>query len=584
MLIKTRKKMLKSLLFQKRSLHCILVAIIVSLFTACGNVGNSGVISLGQSFYLNNLDNERFEITFEEELEWVIVNDSIAFRLPVTINNKSDIASNLNLNELVVFDSSGAIMNEKSFFIDSNLTSNMRSGATQNGFIYILHNGDGTYSIEIPSERRNHEIVFDVSTEFELGETLFFDEMVIEFGDEVEWAIIDDEFSSGYNSHVLRIPVEVFNFSTNVKKIDVYGPDGERLGFFKEEFFDDFTNPNSENIQQYLHIPYNGDGEYKINFNIIDEFSLDVLFEIQKPSKINPTSNRETFPSYEGVVFTDILEGTVLNLRSGPGYEFDVIDQLSILTPLTITYWNNEWLYVEVANKTGWVLTEAVLKDITPEEALISMSRQEQIVYYMRNTLTESWYLNYYSNGIFIEIDGIWNGDATEAIQKSNEQIKLIAKIFSDNKLLMDNETLNISFLLNDMIEGYFVDVGLYISLSNDVIEEIDWSTFTNYDWFELDGIDHNSYYNYFRVIENNQKAYNQQDESRNLRTINSLDEAIEHLSNQFNLDIEWFDCFGDAYETNEGFIVSRHYGEYANWAADYLVTYDGIITELLSR
>jgi hypothetical protein len=123
---------------------------------------DSGEFTLGDTFVFDSL-----EITFGADYKWIVwensfsdLNGSDVVGVPITVKNLKDETHGLSMFKYTIYGSNGTKSAGGSFYIDDNIdiAGDMRSGATQEAFMYILYDGDGDYYIEFDDWRNKIEV------------------------------------------------------------------------------------------------------------------------------------------------------------------------------------------------------------------------------------------------------------------------------------------------------------------------------------------------------------------------------------------------------------------------------------------
>jgi len=124
-------------------------------------------LTLGSTFEFDDL-----EITIGTDIEWVTVENQFSdhdgadvIQLPITITNLSDDTHGLNMFFFTFFGSNGTRLDGVSSFFDNSVdfAGDMRSGATQESYMYILFDGDGEYVIEFNDWSETIEVIFNIT-------------------------------------------------------------------------------------------------------------------------------------------------------------------------------------------------------------------------------------------------------------------------------------------------------------------------------------------------------------------------------------------------------------------------------------
>jgi len=91
-----------------------------------------------------------------------------------------------------------------------------------------------------------------------------------------------------------------------------------------------------------------------------------------------PTPTATPFQPFEAKALTDFL-----NLRSNPGYLFEVVTMLQKDTPFKVLGKSpgSEWIYVELADgKTGWIFAQLIVSDIDLQLAPVREPEDVQLI------------------------------------------------------------------------------------------------------------------------------------------------------------------------------------------------------------
>ena len=124
-------------------------------------------LSYGDTFTFDDL-----EITFEPSYEFVTIenefNDNFGkdvIKFPFTIKNIKDESHGLNFIYCKAYNPAGTSANTAELYFDDSFfnAGNMRSGAIQNTFYYIIYEGDGDYFVEFNDFLSKTEIKLPVT-------------------------------------------------------------------------------------------------------------------------------------------------------------------------------------------------------------------------------------------------------------------------------------------------------------------------------------------------------------------------------------------------------------------------------------
>ena len=290
----------------KKFLLAITMMVGVILLSACGQQTE---FELGETFEFDGL-----EITIEDNIHFGRINDNWSdnhgdyyFSLPVTITNISDNTRGLNMFSYGFFAPDGTTISDISIlFMDDNdvaWAGDIQPGATLNSYMHILHVEDGEHIIEFEYfNSDNLQVIFDVEfdfdtvpeiqTQFSLGETFEFDGLAITIEDNFSWGEIDDSWSDLDGETYFYLPVTFTNIgeesnSLNLWDFTVFGSNEAALESIDWEVEgDDITNEPDVRpgvtVEGYLHILFDGDGEYLIEFDTWDEDDVHVIFNVSR--------------------------------------------------------------------------------------------------------------------------------------------------------------------------------------------------------------------------------------------------------------------------------------------------------------
>ena len=125
----------------------------------------------------------------------------------------------------------------------------------------------------------------------QLGSTFDFDNLRITLGDTVRWTDVDASWSDLNRQTVFYIPISVTNNYSSSHRlhgwlVTMFGPDGLRLDEVEWYFDNDVLNGRNDmrpgaTLHSYLHILYDGDGEYVIEFSDWD-YTIEVIFQVRR--------------------------------------------------------------------------------------------------------------------------------------------------------------------------------------------------------------------------------------------------------------------------------------------------------------
>ena len=142
-----------------------IVAVSVGALSACSGNDSSGDKSTNPPAEATNKDKsfndtivfDDLEITFKDNYEFGTVNNQFSdyngsdvIKLPMTIKNIKDETHGLNIFYYKTYGPDGTAIKELNSYFDDSLdfAGDMRSGASQNTYLYVLYDGDGDYYVE----------------------------------------------------------------------------------------------------------------------------------------------------------------------------------------------------------------------------------------------------------------------------------------------------------------------------------------------------------------------------------------------------------------------------------------------------
>ena len=149
----------------------------------------------------------------------------------------------------------------------------------------ITENTNADTSEEATASDESHV----VSMEDEI--TVIFDGLEITLHSDIDWVSIDHSFSDHHNANVIRLPITVTNLSDhthglNMFTFTLFGTAGTTLDTISAYFMDDDISwagdmRSGATQDSFMHILYDGDGEYVIEFDNWAE-SVEVIFDVAK--------------------------------------------------------------------------------------------------------------------------------------------------------------------------------------------------------------------------------------------------------------------------------------------------------------
>lgn len=126
--------------------------------------------------------------------------------------------------------------------------------------------------------------------ELTYGSTFQFDDMEITIGKDIEWSVVENEFSDKNGSEVIRIPANLKNISDETKSLNMFyirlfGSKGTQLdtvsAYFDSDIVDEPDMRSGAEVDGFFHLLYDGDGDYYIEFDNFSE-KLEVKLPISK--------------------------------------------------------------------------------------------------------------------------------------------------------------------------------------------------------------------------------------------------------------------------------------------------------------
>jgi|GEM_PF-3020482 len=158
----------------------------------------------------------------------------------------------------------------------------------------------------------------DRVTDQEQVEALVFDGWGITIHDEIAWTVFADQ-TSAFNGHaVFYLPISITNLGEQSRRFSgvshrTYGPDGLRLSDVFRSFRRDVVHADTvemrpgATVAHYVHVLYNGDGEYVIEFYPNQNGSrelVEFVFQVQKPPNLPSAQDPAPGPTLDlGSVF-----------------------------------------------------------------------------------------------------------------------------------------------------------------------------------------------------------------------------------------------------------------------------------------
>lgn len=126
--------------------------------------------------------------------------------------------------------------------------------------------------------------------EMTFGSTFEFDGVQIQMGDTYEWVVVENQFADSNGADAIKLPITVTNLSDethglNMFYFTVYGSAGTKLDNISAYFDNDISwegeMRSGATLEAYMHILYDGDGDYYIEFDNYSE-KIEVKLPIAK--------------------------------------------------------------------------------------------------------------------------------------------------------------------------------------------------------------------------------------------------------------------------------------------------------------
>ena len=147
---------------------------------------------------------------------------------------------------------------------------------------------EATSGTDSPAEDQPAESSEQLST----TNVVEFDGLQIEFTQDCKIETVDNQFSEYNGKKTIGVPVTITNVSNETNSLNmfylkVYGSDGVQSEYLNS-YFDDGQAVFSKlragaSVDAYIYIPYDGDGDYYVSFEMIGQASIDQLIHIELP-------------------------------------------------------------------------------------------------------------------------------------------------------------------------------------------------------------------------------------------------------------------------------------------------------------
>jgi len=156
---------------------------------------------------------------------------------------------------------------------------------------YTITVTEGAYTEATPATREAVDPLPRTDGYLPLGSTFDFDNLRITLGNTIGWTDVDASWSDLNRETVFYIPITVTNNYSSSHRLQgwlvtMFGPDGLRLDEVDWYFDNDVLNGRNDmrpgaTLHSYLHILYDGDGEYVIEFSDWDE-TVEIIFQVRR--------------------------------------------------------------------------------------------------------------------------------------------------------------------------------------------------------------------------------------------------------------------------------------------------------------
>ncbi len=128
------------------------------------------------------------------------------------------------------------------------------------------------------------------SKEYTFGDTFTFDNLEVTIGTELYWSSVQNRFSDLNGAEVLELPITVKNLGSETHQLNpfyitMFGSKGTELDSVSTYFDNDVLSAGDmrtgAQTDTFLHIVYDGDGDYFLEFDNYSE-QIDVKLSVQK--------------------------------------------------------------------------------------------------------------------------------------------------------------------------------------------------------------------------------------------------------------------------------------------------------------
>jgi len=251
------------------------------------------------------------EITFIDDISWDTIRNNWSenagkpyFYLPVSMRNISDEAKGFPWG-MQIHGPNGQTVDTVEWEVEEEgikRANDLVPGASIQENLYILYVGDGDYTFTFSDWDLLDDLTVTLSieldpddlpvvqTEFTLNETFEFDDFEITIIDDINWGRIVARWSDLHHRDVAVFPVTVKNIGDSTSglgwNVKLYGPNGIELENIMFYVNDDIKH-NVEirpgaTLETFVHVLYDEDGEYVIEFSDFRSDDISVFIPITK--------------------------------------------------------------------------------------------------------------------------------------------------------------------------------------------------------------------------------------------------------------------------------------------------------------
>jgi len=241
-----------------------------------------------------------FEITIQAEMNWTTINNgwhelggAYIFYVPIVVTNRGDQSDYFDTFLYRTFGPDGVEMVDVAWLLEDSIAYERQLSPNEQitSYLPFLFVGDGRYTIEFDDwglASRNMIIEFDVESpehinfydeennrraELDILDTLQFADFEIIFFDDISFEIIRNTFSDVQGQVMFYLPVNVTNTSHRTSMVPGYqvlNPMGfglDDIYFGRDTLSSPVTLRPDATWQTYLHVLFEGEGEYVIEFS-----------------------------------------------------------------------------------------------------------------------------------------------------------------------------------------------------------------------------------------------------------------------------------------------------------------------------